>query len=189
MGRKLDVVGTDVHVWLDVRVTSPARTWRDLALHLGLPDLVAAGDSILHGRHPLAGFDDLQLVARGASGGRGAPLLRAALPLLDGRSASRRETFLRLMLIRAGIDGFVPNHEVLLQRPRVRYVLDIAFPHAMLGIEYQSEYHHDEQQWRDDLTRQSRLRAHGWTIVEVSKSDLAEPVELIYRLRLLLARA
>ena len=106
--------------------------------------------------------------------------------MLDGRAESRAESRLRVVLMRADITGYEPNHWVSLPRPRVRYRIDIAFPAAMLGLEYQGEYHHDIGQWRDDMTRLSRLRAYGWNMVEVSARDLDDPAELADRIRRLL---
>lgn len=129
---------------------------------------------------------ELEDAVRAAAGGRGARRLAAALPLLDARSASRRETFLRLILIRAGITGFEPNFWVALHRPAVRYRIDIAFSERRIGFEYQGEYHHDIAQWRADLTRQSRLRAAGWTMVEFASDDLRDSGELTQRIRSIL---
>jgi hypothetical protein len=86
----------------------------------------------------------------------------------------------------AGIGGFEPNHWVVLSRPAVRYRIDIAFPDAHVGLEYQGEYHHDIDQWRRDMTRLSRLRAEGWTMVELSSHDLRDPGELTFRIRRIL---
>lgn len=173
--------------WLGLPVTEPARTWRDLAPQLALPDLVAVGDFLIHGSPALATRDDL--ARQFGPGERGAVALRAALPLLDGRSESRPESLLRLILHSAGIRGYVPNHWVTLSRPRVRYRIDLAFPEYMLGLEYQSGYHHDPEQWKADMTRLSRLRAHGWDMHEVSQADVDSPSELANRIRMLLERS
>lgn len=186
VGHKLDIPPESIRTWRGLPVTPPARTWRDLALVLALDDLIAAGDALLGGDVPLATRRELDEVAQAAAGGRGARRLAAPLPLLDARSASRRETFLRLILIRAGITGFEPNFWVRLERPRARYRIDIAFPERRIGFEYQGEYHHDIAQWRADLTRQSRLRAAGWTMVEFTSHDLRDAAELTERIRSIL---
>jgi very-short-patch-repair endonuclease len=187
-GHKLGVHRTAIRVWRGLPVTEPARTWLDLAPFLGLADLVAAGDHLLHGDPSSATFAELEHAVRSAAHARGVRLLRAALPLLDGRAESRAESRLRLVLVHARIEGFEPNFWVTLQRPRVRYRIDIAFPREMLGVEYQSEYHHDPDQWRRDMTRLSRLRAAGWTMVEVSQADLDDPRELAHRIHAHLAQ-
>jgi hypothetical protein len=51
-----------------VPATTPARTWIDLAEHLGIPDLIAAGDSVLRMGTSL---DDLTAMVRRARGRRG----------------------------------------------------------------------------------------------------------------------
>ena len=186
VGHKLDVDPAAIRQWRGLPVTEPARTWRDLAALLSLPDLVAAGDYLLHGRHAPCTRTELHRVATDAVHARGARRLREAIGMLDGRAESRAESRLRVVLMRADITGYEPNHWVSLPRPRVRYRIDIAFPAAMLGLEYQGEYHHDIGQWRDDMTRLSRLRAYGWNMVEVSARDLDDPAELADRIRRLL---
>ena len=189
IGHKLDVTPAQIRLWLGRPVTEPARTWRDLATTLGVPDLVAAGDYLLHGDRPACQPAELQQAADSAAGSRGAVKLREALAMLDGRAESPAESRLRVILIHAGITGFEPNFWVTFPRQRERARIDIAFPDRVLGLEYQGEYHHDADQWRRDMTRLSRLRAHGWTMVEVSKRDLEDPRELAHRIQLLLARA
>lgn len=189
VGHRLDVPPASIRTWRGLPVTAPARTWRDLAPILSTDDLIAAGDALLSGDLPLATRAELEDGVHAAAGGRGVRRLVAALPLLDGRSASRRETFLRLILIRAGITGFEPNFRVTLDRPVARYRIDIAFPEPRVGFEYQGEYHHDIEQWRSDLTRLSRLRAAGWTMVEFTSRDLRDPAELVERIRRILRRA
>jgi very-short-patch-repair endonuclease len=186
VGHKLEVDAGSLCEWRGLRITAPSRTWRDLATHLRDDDLVAAGDFLLGGDRPLVSPAELAAEVRAAAGARGVRALTRALPLLDGRAGSRRESLLRLILVRAGIAGFEPNHWVVLTRPAVRYRIDIAFPDAHVGLEYQGEYHHDIDQWRRDMTRLSRLRAAGWTMVELSSHDLRDPGELTFRIRRIL---
>lgn len=189
VGHRFALGASGVRSWRGLPVTDPARTWRDLARSLSYDDLVAAGDYLLHGDLPLATRSELEAEAAAAlaTGARGARALARALPLLDGRSESRMETRLRLILIRAGITGIEPNFWVTLRRPRASYRIDIAFPQVSLGLEYQSEYHHEIEQWRSDMTRLARLRAAGWTMIEVSARDLDDPGELGHRIRMLVS--
>lgn len=170
-------------------VTTPARTWRDLAPLLTLRELVAAGDAILRGDRPLATLDQLVRAADVGARRRGAARLAAALTLLDGRAASPRESHLRVLLVQAGFGGFEVNHKVTLPGMRGYYVIDLAFPAERVAVEYQGAYHHDEDQWRADMTRMSRLRAHGWNVIEVHTRDLDDPRELVVRIRAALAHA
>jgi very-short-patch-repair endonuclease len=183
VGHKLAVTSTDIRMWHGLPITSPARTWRDLAALLSLPDLVAVGDFLLHKPLPLAARSELMEAAGLGDRRRGSRRLSQALPMLDGRAASRRESRLRVILMQAGITGFEINFDVWLGMRRVHYIIDIAFPDAMVAVEYQGEYHHDLAQWRYDMTRSSRLRAAGWEVIEVNAADLADPVELADRIR------
>ena len=76
-----------------VPVTTLARTWVDLAEDLDLFDLVAAGDSALRAGTT---FEQIATVLGRAGHRRGVRRARAALPLLDARSRSRPESWLRV---------------------------------------------------------------------------------------------
>ena len=79
-----------------VRVTSPARTWLDLASMAGVDDLVIAGDSVVcaHGpefpapREPLCMVAELQDMVAKHPGVRGIRAARAALELIRVASAA-----------------------------------------------------------------------------------------------------
>jgi hypothetical protein len=187
IGHKFEIAPHRIRRYACLPVTDPARTWRDLAPYLGLADLVAAGDFLVSGDPSHVDRASLERELRSAAGARGMKKLTAALPLLDGRAESRAESHLRVALVQRGVTGFASNYWVTLREPWTRYRIDIAFPRQMVGIEYQSECHHDPDQWRKDMTRLSRLRAAGWSMTEVSKDDLADPDELARRVRALLA--
>lgn len=82
-----------------LRVALPAETIVACAFDLGLLDLVVIIDGALHAG--AVTLDELGAVARQHR--RGAPSLRAALPLADGRSESPWETLLRLLHVVCGI--------------------------------------------------------------------------------------
>ncbi|MBI5160410.1 MAG: DUF559 domain-containing protein [Micrococcales bacterium] len=163
-------------------ITTAARTWCDLAADLVLPDLVAAGDWVVRSGVPV---DQIAALADRHPGQRGRRRRLEAVPLLDGRAESRKETHLRVLLIRAGLTAFVPNVEVVASG--YRYRLDLAWAAKRIALEYQGGYHHDPTQWQRDMTRRSRLEAAGWTVVFVSSADLAAPDELVRRIRALIA--
>jgi hypothetical protein len=74
-------------------LTTPARTWRDLAGVLDLPSLVAAGDSVLRAG---TSVEELTAVINRTTRCRHVRAARIALALLDGRSRSRPESHLRV---------------------------------------------------------------------------------------------
>ncbi|HEY5221489.1 MAG TPA: hypothetical protein VIJ18_00340 [Microbacteriaceae bacterium] len=51
-GHRMQIAPTEVMNWVGLQVTRPERTWFDLAALLTLPELVAAGDFLIHRRVP-----------------------------------------------------------------------------------------------------------------------------------------
>src|SRR5690606_19686265 len=94
-------------------------------------------------------------------GRRGKPAMRRALPLLDSRSESRRESHLRVLMLEAGLTGLVSNLEIT-TRDGTDYRADFAFPRKKMIVEYQSDYHAQTEQFRRDMTRIAKLQADGW---------------------------
>lgn len=181
VGHKLGVTSADLTMLHGMRVTTPERTWCDLATTLRLPDLVAAGDHLVRRGKPLATIGTIAEAMTRHPGRRGRPLLRQALPLLDARAESPMESVLRVTLLAYGLEGFEPNVEVITRSGRHR--VDLGFVDARVAVEYQGDYHRDPEQWRRDMTRISRLESHGWRVVQVNADDLADPGELVRRIR------
>jgi len=159
----------------EIAVTSPARTWCDLAAVLSLPDLVAAGDHLLHGRErpALASIDELiAAVAALPRGAKGAGTLRAALPLLDGGSDSRKESLLRVELHAVGVTWLLVNPAVRDRRGRRIGRVDLVDELRRTAIEYEGDQHRtDPRQWRKDVERHRRLMADGWLLIRVTAAD------------------
>lgn len=188
IGHRLDVVASDVVLERGIRVTSPARTWIDLAGMLGLGDLVAVGDYFIHWQLPLTTMGEIHSQLRRMGRRRGVALARTALGLLNDRAESRPESRLRVVLVTAGFADLSINH-VLVDSETGRYVRpDFMLREFKLIIEYQGDYHRTAAQWRKDMTRRTRLEAQGWRVIEVNADDLANPVELVARIRSILAQ-
>jgi very-short-patch-repair endonuclease len=180
-GHQVHLEHGDVVNYRGVRMSSPARTFCDLAPMLSVPDLVAVGDYLIQWRLPLTSPQEISRAAHAYRGRRGLRTMWAALPYLDERSESRRESILRVILVDARIGGFVANYWI--HTPAKRYRADLANPELKVAIEYQSNYHGDMKQFREDMTRKSRLRAAGWLVIEVNADDLNDPAELSARIR------
>ena len=185
-GRKIAVDPSEVVSIGGLRVTTPERTWCDLAAHLSRDDLVAAGDFFIRRDSPLASLETLRSSLRRHPSRRGRPTLVAAVPLLDAGAESRQESILRLVLLDAGL-GPVKTNVPLRTRSGQRYRADLLLPDKRTILEYQSEYHADLAQFRDDMTRRSRLEADGWTVIYINADDLRDTGELADRLRTLIA--
>jgi hypothetical protein len=110
LGHAVRPMGGDIVRWRGMPLASAVRTWMELAAHLDLTHLVAAGDHVIHWRSPLATRAELEESIPRYPGRRGKPKLWAAVALLDERSESPMESGLRVILHLAGIQGLVANH-------------------------------------------------------------------------------
>jgi very-short-patch-repair endonuclease len=185
VGHKLSIRPEELREWHGLRITTPERTWCDLASVLSVPDLVAAGDYLIHYRLPFTTADGLAGAVRSFVGRRGKPSLLAALPLLNDRSESRRESLLRVLVVTAGIQG-VSSNPWITTSGGYRYRGDLVIPEKKVVIEYQSRFHDGSKEFRADMTRISRLEADGWFVMQVNKDDLDDPRELAQRIRIVL---
>ncbi len=186
-GRALAMPDDDITFLGDLPLTTPSRTWLDLASDLSLPDLVAVGDFFIHHRHPLTSRDALITRVADGVGRRGIRVARVAIELLSERSESRKETHLRVLLTSHGIGPLEANYWVVTSSSH-RYRLDLADVAHKIAFEYQSAFHHDPERQQADMVRRSRLQADGWIVIEVSQWDLNNPSDLIARVRATLAQ-
>ena len=122
----IDVVWT-CGVW----VTTPARTFCDLAELLALSQLVAVGDSLIRrGTGAIERGDLASAVARYADRRRSAVLNRA-VQMLDEGSESPKESELRAVIIEAGFP--VPTCQVRVFDDRHRFVARVDLDPDPLG--------------------------------------------------------
>ena len=185
--RRVNVVGhqlallPDEVVELDgVRLTSPARTWLDLASVLSTDDLVIAGDSLVceHGhnfpvpRRALCTIAELRSMVERHPGSRGVRKARAAIELIRVGADSPPETRLRLALVRAGLPE--PELNCVLWGVHGAPVLwpDAAYVEWRISIQYDGVGHALAEQYLWDIRRESVTREYGWLEVRVSKDDL-----------------
>jgi very-short-patch-repair endonuclease len=163
-----------------VRVTSPARTWLDLAALPSVDELVAAGDSIVveHGedfpvpRQPLATIGDLKGIVGRHPGMRGVRKARLALDMIRVGADSAPETMMRLALVRAGLPE--PTLNVVLRNRMGQPVVwpDAAYHEPKIALQYDGEHHGGPEQYRRDIKRQALTESLGWRELRVQTSDL-----------------
>lgn len=177
IGRRVLLPPDHVTTLTGVRITTPARTWLDCAAHLTLVHVVALGDHLL--RLGLAHENDLGDLIDWAPRRRGIVRARTALPLLDPRSESPRESIVRVHLVRYGLPRPVCNMDVFHDDVWVARV-DIAWPEALLAVEYDGMGHLDEGQRRRDAWRRNALQRAGWLVITLTADDLRHP-ELMCR--------
>jgi len=184
IGHKLQVGTGDLGEWRGLRVTSAARTWCDLATSLDLEDLVAAGDHIVHHKHPLASIADLREATARHPGRRGRALLIEALELIVDNADSPPESIVRVTVVKAGIRGLVANQPIVDARGYTFAWADLCFPAHRVIFEYQGDYHRTEiLRWRRDRTRIARLAAAGWHVIEIAADELTDRRMLLQLIR------
>lgn len=183
-GHELQISEADVLNRAGLRLTTPARTWCDLAAVLDVEDLVAAGDYIIHHRHPLASRADLEEAVALHPGRRGHGRLLEALALLDDNAESPPESIVRVTIVRAGITGLCANYPVSDARGHVFARADLCFPEHRVIFEYHGDYHRSEPgRWRKDRSRVARLAAAGWHVIEIAADELADRRMLLQLIR------
>ncbi|MGO4382787.1 hypothetical protein [Specibacter sp. RAF43] len=186
--RRVNVVGHSMILALEdvreldgVRLTSPSRTWLDLAAMLRLEDLVVAGDFLVcsHGPGfpvPRAAACRVEDLARGISGHpgmRGLRNARAALDLVRVGADSPPETHMRLALVRAGLPE--PELNVVLRDPTGKPVVwpDAAYRKHRISLQYDGLHHDGAGQYPRDIRRHEATRMLGWTEVRLGREDLS----------------
>ncbi|MFT4285903.1 MAG: hypothetical protein QM598_13815 [Protaetiibacter sp.] len=179
VGHHFVITSAELTVFDGMPITTPARTWCDLAPYLGLEDLVAAGDRVIWRRDPLATLTDLYEMARVHPGRRGALVRATALPKLNERSDARSETQLRLRFAAAGLPPMVANHEVR-RNGRLIAEIDLASVEFRVGIDHEGDHHRtDQAQWRRDLRRFVELENDSWSMIRSTADDLHDTSHLI----------
>lgn len=162
-------------------VTTPARTWRDLAAVLPPGPLLAVTDQVLA---RWCTPDDLRRQLDRRPGGRGSARARAVLPVADPRSESPMESVLRWLVHEAGLPAPVLQHVVVDDAGRFCGRADLAWPHARVLVEFDGDLHRDRAVFVADLRRQNRLVAAGWTVLRFSSADLlGRPAEVVAEIR------
>lgn len=142
-------------------LTGPWKTWIDLGSLLGLADLVAVTDVLL--RRGYLTRDEL-VVPQGV---RGARLLRRAAVLADGRSASARESQLRVHFLEAGLPVPDVNADIFIDGGWIAQG-DLVWWEFKVVLEYDGEDHKDEGQRHQDAIIRKALRDDGWVVIELT---------------------
>ena len=163
------------------RVTSPARTYTDVAYRLKTSELVAFGDAMMR----KYGVSQRELLATILRRKRypGRLKARQCVDLLDPRAESPKESELRIMLQTAKFPAPAINPDILDHRGQFLARGDIAYEDHRVLVEYDGAYHAEMQQRAHDAARRAALRENGWTVVEVVGDDMKHPGRVISRVR------
>lgn len=180
-----DLAEDDVMTVDDLRVTTPARTYVDLAALLELSDLVAVGDVLLRDHGLTRARLDTQARVRDAYAGR--ILALRAVDWLDGAAASPRESHLRVLLREAGLPRPEVNGTITDDQGGFLAIGDLVFRVERVIVEYDGVAHAPVEQRAKDASRRAVLREHGWIVVEIVGEDMLYPDRVIRRVTAALA--
>jgi hypothetical protein len=161
-----------------IPVTTPERTWLDMAEMLTLDGLVVMGDSCVRvpgeafeeRDMPLCSIADLQRMIDRYKGKRGLRRAKEAIKLARVGSDSPQETLLRLAMVRAGLPEPELNVPIISEDGTRHHEPDLSYRKYRIGIE--GEHHGGEGQIVRDIDRSERCAALGWTEVRISKRHM-----------------
>ena len=163
----------------EIRLTPPLRTAWDVAALETVPNAVALLDGMVRTGH--LDLARLRGVHEAARGRWRASRVEKVLPLVDGRSQSPPESWVRVACIRSGLPAPVPQF-VVLDGDEFLGRVDLAWPEQRLVVEYEGAYHFDDLQIRRDDRRYDRLVAAGWRVIRLSAADLRDMDAVVERI-------
>ncbi len=147
--------------------TDAPQTFRDLAGHLELVDLVVLGDSLVR----VGWVTPEQLREAVATPGRWAAAAGRAAAYVRAGVDSPPESRLRMLCVLAGLPEPVVGLVVQDRTGRIRR-LDLAWQLARVALEYDGRHHIErEAQWVGDLRRREDLE-RDWRFVVITGPDL-----------------
>lgn len=159
-------------------VTTVGRTAFDLGRHLPRDLAVPRLDALMRARPFRVG--EVEALAGRHPGARGLRRLRSVLPLVDGGAASPKETWLRLLVLGAGLPApktQIPIHDTW----GLVAMLDMGWEEFKVAAEYDGDQHRtDRRQYVWDQRRARLLAGRGWEVVRVIKED--GPTDVIARI-------
>jgi very-short-patch-repair endonuclease len=166
-------------------VTSALRTAYDLARWSSLVEGVVAADAL--GRIGRFGPSALIGLAARYPGARWCRRIPLVAELMDPRAESAMETRCRLFLVLRGLPRPELQYRVCDELGDHVAWLDMAYPSARAGVEFDGEHHQNTPTFRADLARYNRLAALGWTVLRASAADvLRDPDRFATQVRAIL---
>jgi very-short-patch-repair endonuclease len=129
---------------------------------------------------------EFQILAERYPGRRGIQSARNAIDLADAGAQSPKETWVRLLLIRAGLPRPQTQIPVSDEFGNSTYYLDMGWEDFKVAAEYDGEQHRrDRWQYTWDIRRREALERLGWIVIRVVVGD--RPADIVSRVRAALA--
>jgi Protein of unknown function (DUF559) len=180
-----DIAEDEVVVIEGIPATTPSRSALDLGCWYPRSEAVAAVDALA--RATDLKMPDVDLLVQRYPGRRGIRQARAALNLVDGGAQSPKETWLRLLLIQAGLPRPQTQIQVCDEFGDTLAYLDMGWADAKVAVEYDGGQHRsDRRQYTWDIRRLEYLERLGWIVIRVVAGD--RPDDIVRRVRSALAR-
>jgi very-short-patch-repair endonuclease len=165
--------GDESGVVAGLPVTTPQRTAFDIGRRAPIGTAVERLDALV-GATGIKVTEVAELADR-HRGARGLRQLETALDLVDAGSQSPKETWVRLVLIRAGLPR--PTTQIPVLTDKGLYHLDMGWEEFMVAVEYDGEHHRvDTWQYRTDIRRSEAIRRLGWIVIRVVAADRARDI-------------
>lgn len=169
----------------DMAVTTPPRTGFDIGRRGGLTQAVARMDALM--RATAVSADSIADLAAQHRRARGLRQLERVLSLADPGAQSPKESWLRVVLIQAGLPR--PQTQIAVRDEEgfaIAY-LDLGWPEIMVAVEYDGDHHRtDRYQYVKDIRRREMLERKGWIVITVVAED--RPADIVRRLHAAIAR-
>ncbi len=170
----------ELHVVAGLRVTTPGRTAFDIGCRKPMGLAIAHLDALM--RATGLKVDEINELAAQHRGARGLRQLEAVLKCVDAGSQSPKETWLRLLLVKAGLPRPTTQIPVMAADGTQGYYLDMGWRDLMVAVEYDGEQHRlDRWQYTKDIRRSEELARLGWIVIRVVASD--RPDDIVRRVR------
>ncbi|BCI50815.1 hypothetical protein NIIDNTM18_00930 [Mycolicibacterium litorale] len=153
-----------------MRVTTPLRTAIDLARHYPVDRSVPAIDALA--RAARLKVADLHDALPRYAGWKGIKQARVAVDLVDPGAESPRETWLRLLIIRAGFPRPETQVPVYDEYGALIGEVDVGWRDLKIAAEYEGDHHRTNRLvFRKDIRRIEALIDAGWIVIRVTALD------------------
>ena len=150
-------------------LTSPSRTWLDLAGGVPPAALLAVTDQMLARGFP---SDEFPRILARAAGRRGVAAARRILPFADPLAGSPMESVLRWLILDAGLPRPVLQYVVRDGHGRFLGQVDLAWPEQRVIVEFDGDLHRDRRVFVNDVRRQNGIVLGGWQILRFTSADV-----------------
>lgn len=191
VGHVESIAGPAPHLTLSgLPASGPLDAWCESAALMSVDEVIVMGDGLLSRRNPAADLAQLVAAVDARSGRRGTARLRDALRHIRANSDSARETYLRLLVTRAGFPEPDVNAALRSSSGRVIAHGDLVWPHFRVVLEYEGRQHaEDAAQFAIDIRRLNEIAGAGYRVIRVDRQLMSERARLVRTIRTALLAA